>query len=50
MVPVKWSGPSLDIMSNQVATETLEVAFQEILGLATFAGAFSGAVSVGVSF
>jgi phage tail-like protein len=50
VVPVKWSGPSLDIMSNQVATETLEVAFQEILGLATFAGAFSGAVSVGVSF
>jgi hypothetical protein len=37
-------------MSNQVATEVLEIAYQEILGLATFAGAFSGAISVGVSF
>jgi len=50
VVPVKWSGPSLDIMSNQVATETLEVAYQEILGLATFAGAFSGSISASVSF
>jgi phage tail-like protein len=50
VVPVKWSGPSLDIMSNQVATETLEVAYQEILGLATFAGAISGSFSASVSF
>ena len=33
VVPVKWSGPTLDIMSNSVATETLEVAYQEIIGL-----------------
>jgi phage tail-like protein len=50
VVPVKWTGPSLDVMSNQVATETLEIAYQEILGLATFAGAFSGAFSASVSF
>ena len=50
VVPVKWSGPSLDIMSNQVATETLEIAYQEILGLATFAGAISGSFSASVSF
>lgn len=50
VVPVKWSGPSLDIMSNQVATETLEVAYQEILGLASFAGALSGSFSASVSF
>ncbi len=30
VVPVKWTGPSLDIMSNAVSTETLEVAYQEI--------------------
>src|SRR5215471_12450815 len=32
VVPVKWTGPSLDIMSNNVATETLEACYQEILG------------------
>lgn len=30
VVPVKWTGPTLDIMANQVATETLEVAYSEI--------------------
>ena len=52
-VPVKWTGPSLDIMSNSIATETLEVAYQEISllgGLASgLAGAVSGAVSGSVS-
>jgi phage tail-like protein len=54
VVPVKWSGPSLDIMSNQVATETLEVAYQEIMGLGGLAGMaagmLSGSVSVSVGF
>lgn len=58
VVPVKWTGPQLDIMSNNVATETLEVAYQEISligGLASAAagaisGAISGSVSAGISF
>lgn len=57
-VPVKWTGPSLDIMSNGLATETLEVAYQEISligGLASalagaIGGAISGSVSASVSF
>lgn len=52
-VPVKWTGPSLDVLSNNLATETLEVAYQEISligGLASaLAGAVSGAVSGSVS-
>lgn len=30
--PVRWSGPSLDISNNQVATETLELAHNGFLG------------------
>ncbi len=30
--PVRWSGPSLDIGSNQVAMETLELAHNGFLG------------------
>lgn len=30
--PVKWTGPSLDIGNNQVATETLELAHNGFLG------------------
>ena len=30
--PVRWSGPSLDIGNNQVATETLELAHNGFLG------------------
>jgi phage tail-like protein len=52
-VPVKWTGPSLDVLSNNLATETLEVAYQEISligGLASaLAGAVSGAISGSVS-
>jgi phage tail-like protein len=57
-VPVKWTGPQLDIMSNSVATETLEIAYQEISllgGLASavagaIGGAVSGSVSASISF
>ena len=56
VVPVKWTGPTLDIMSNAVSTETLEVAYQEIslLGglLGSAVGALAGAIggSASVSF
>ncbi|CAN5783500.1 phage tail protein [soil metagenome] len=30
--PVRWSGPSLDVDGNQMATETLEVAHNGFLG------------------
>ncbi len=46
VVPVKWSGPSLDIMSNNIATETLEVSYQEIIGLGAVGGLLAGALSV----
>ncbi len=46
VVPVKWTGPSLDIMSNNVATETLELTYQEIIGLGALGGAVAGGVSV----
>ena len=42
VVPVKWSGPTLDIMANNVATETLEVAYQEIIGLGALGGMIAG--------
>lgn len=48
-VPVKWTGPQLDVMSNNVATETLEVAYQEISILGGLAGALAGAVSGAIS-
>ena len=48
-VPVKWTGPALDIMSNSVATETLEVAYQEISLLGGLASALAGAVSGAIS-
>ena len=31
--PVRWTGPSLDVNSNQWATETLELAHNGFLGL-----------------
>lgn len=48
-VPVKWTGPSLDILSNNLATETLEVAYQEISLIGGLASALSGAVSGAIS-
>jgi phage tail-like protein len=44
VVPVKWQGPSLDIFGNQVATETLEVAYTEMIGLGGIGAALAGAV------
>jgi phage tail-like protein len=53
VVPVKWTGPTLDIMSNAVSTETLEVAYQEIslLGglLGSIVGGLAGALDVSAS-
>jgi phage tail-like protein len=45
VVPVKWTGPSLDIMSNAVSTETLEVAYQEISWLGGLAAGLVGMVA-----
>jgi phage tail-like protein len=45
VVPIKWTGPSLDIMSNAVSTETLEVAYQEISLLGGLLGSAAGAVA-----
>jgi phage tail-like protein len=33
VIPVKWTGPTLDIMGNAIAMETLEVAYEQIIGL-----------------
>ena len=49
VVPVKWNGPSLDIMSNNVATETLEIVYQEIIGLGALGGMLAGVMSVSAS-
>jgi phage tail-like protein len=35
VIPVKWTGPTLDIMGNAIAMETLEVAYEQIIGLGT---------------
>ncbi len=49
VVPVKWSGPSLDIMGNQVATETLELAYDGIFGFGAAGGAIAGAMTLGAA-
>lgn len=46
VVPVKWQGPSLDIFGNQVATETLEVAYSEMIGLGGVGAALAGAMTL----
>ena len=38
VIPVKWTGPTLDIMGNAIATETLEVIYQEIIGFGALGG------------
>lgn len=43
VVPVKWQGPSLDYAGNQIAMETLEVAYSEMLGLGGLGAALVGA-------
>jgi phage tail-like protein len=54
VVPVKWSGPTLDVMANNIATETLELTYQEIIGFGAIGGAIAGALTasadLGVSF
>jgi phage tail-like protein len=50
VVPVKWTGPSLDINGNGIATETLEVAYEQLAGLSALADLASGIASMaGVS-
>ena len=47
VVPVKWSGPTLDVNGNQVAMETLELAYDEMIGLGGVGGAIAGAKTAG---
>jgi len=46
VVPFKWSGPTLDIMGNAIATETLEVIYEQIIGF----GALGGQVAMVATF
>jgi phage tail-like protein len=46
VVPVKWTGPSLDINGNQVAMETLELAYDEMIGLGGIGAALAGAMTL----
>jgi phage tail-like protein len=49
VVPVKWTGPSLDVNGNQVAMETLELVYDELIGFGGVGAALAGAMSVGGS-
>jgi phage tail-like protein len=49
VTPVKWNGPILDVLSNNVATETLEVTYQEIIGLGGLGGLLAGALTASVA-
>lgn len=49
VVPVKWTGPTLDIMGNAIAMETLELAYEQIIGLGALGGALAGAINVSAS-
>ncbi len=47
VIPVKWTGPTLDIMGNAIAMETLEVQYEQIIGFGSvLGGAAAGAVTV----
>jgi phage tail-like protein len=47
VVPVKWEGPTLDILGNQLAEETLEIAYTEMIGLGGLGGAaLAGAMTI----
>ena len=46
VVPTKWTGPTLDIMGNAIATETLEVIYEQIIGF----GALGGQVAMVATF
>jgi len=43
VVPIKWEGPSLDYAGNQVAMETLEIAYNEMMGLGGLGAALASA-------
>jgi phage tail-like protein len=45
VVPVKWQGPSLDYAGNQIAMETLEIAYSEMMGLGGIGAALVGAIA-----
>jgi phage tail-like protein len=46
VIPVKWTGPTLDIMGNAIAMETLEVVYEQIIGFGALGGALAGAITV----
>lgn len=46
VVPFKWTGPTLDIMGNAIAMETLEVTYEQIIGFGAAGTALAGAVTV----
>jgi phage tail-like protein len=46
VVPFKWSGPTLDIMGNAIATESLELIYEQIIGF----GALGGQVAMVATF
>ena len=47
VVPVKWTGPTLDVNGNQVAMETLELAYDEMIGLGGLGAALAGVKTAG---
>ncbi len=46
VTPIKWTGPTLDIMGNAIAMETLEIAYEQIIGFGALGGALAGAITV----
>jgi len=48
-VPVKWTGPTLDIMGNAIAMETLEVAYEQIIGLGGLGTAAAAVMTVNMT-
>jgi phage tail-like protein len=49
VVPIKWTGPTLDIMGNAIATETLECVYEQIIGFGGLGGALAGGITVSAS-
>jgi phage tail-like protein len=46
VIPVKWTGPTLDIMGNAIATETLEIVYEQILGFGALGGGIAAAATI----
>ena len=46
VIPIKWSGPTLDIMGNAIATENLEVVYEQIIGFGAAGAALANAVTL----